>query len=166
MRSSSDAGLWRKISSPNAEEDARHEGGSRGANRPSFGLAATRVLSLSALLVCWLTQGAEADVRHPRFPAKLRGLWSIGADSCKARSQSQIFVGKYKVRTAKGKCKIEYVVKSAAPSGPVYSGSAICPASDNNPRSRISIVIKPLGNGKASIGSSLAQLTDYDACPK
>ena len=126
-----------------------------------------RVIALVIATSALLSQAAAGDeIRHTTFPSAMIGTWAQTAGQCTAKDKSNVLIEPAKYGDASGSCAVRWVVETAGSHGPNYAVHALCTsAADPNKSQVVNIIIRPLGNSRASMGRSFEDLKTYQHCP-
>jgi len=128
---------------------------------------AMRIAILLAIFPILASQAANADVRHRSFPNAVQGTWASKAELCQADGKSNIVITESSVVGPNNSCAVEYVVESATPSGPIYSGHGSClNRTEPGNKSAMNLVIRPRSDDRILIGTNLDTLAEYQRCDK
>ena len=127
----------------------------------------TRVAVLIMATATLLPQAAASDeIRHTTFPSAMIGTWAQAAEQCTTRDKSNVQIKPAEYGDASGSCAVRWIVETAGSHGPNYAVHALCTdAADRIKTQVVNIIIRPLGNNRASMGRSFEDLKIYQRCP-
>jgi hypothetical protein len=125
--------------------------------------ASLLIIAISAML----SQSATADeIRHMTFPNVMIGTWAQTAEQCAAKDKSNILIAASKYGDASGSCDVRWIVETAGSQGLNYAVHALCISASNPAKTQVvDIIIRPHGDGRASMGRSFEDLKTYQRCP-
>lgn len=126
-----------------------------------------RLVVLTATASALAIAAASGDeVHHSTFTASVVGTWALKAENCATTDKSNVVIAQDKFTNADGTCAVDTVVERAGGAGPYYSARGRCPDASQPGKFRAAnLVVRPLDNGKASIGATFADEKIYQRCP-
>jgi len=126
-----------------------------------------RLVVLTAMASALAIAAARGDeVHHSTFAASVVGSWALKAENCAAADKSNIAIAPEKFTAADGTCTVDTVVERAGGGGPYYSARGRCADPSQPGKFRAAnLIVRPLGNDKASIGTTFADEKTYQRCP-
>jgi hypothetical protein len=106
------------------------------------------------------------EVHHSTFAASVVGTWALKAENCATADKSNVSIAPQKFTDADGTCTVDTVVERAGATGPYYSARGRC-ADPSQPGKfhAANLIARPLGNDKASIGTTFDDEKTYQRCP-
>jgi len=106
------------------------------------------------------------EVHHSTFAATVVGTWALKAEYCATADKSNVAIAPDKFTAAGGTCTVDTVVERAGAAGPYYAAHGRCPDPSQPGKFRMAnLIARPLGNDKASIGTTFDDEKTYQRCP-
>ena len=126
-----------------------------------------RLVILTATASALAIAAASGDeVHHSTFAAPVVGTWALKAENCATADKSNVVVAPDKFTDADGTCTVDTVVERAGGAGPYYTARGRCAdASQPGKIHAANLIVKPLSNDKASIGTTFDDEKTYQRCP-
>ena len=123
------------------------------------------VLTATASLTA-IAAASGDEVHHSTFAASVVGTWVLKAENCAAADKSNVAIAPDKFTYADGTCTVDTVVERAGASGPYYTARGRC-ADPSQPGKfgTANVIVRPLGDDKASIGPTFDDEKTYQRCP-
>jgi hypothetical protein len=121
------------------------------------------LIMLSGLFV----QVAHADeIRHTTFPNVMLGTWAETAEQCAAKDKTNVVIEPTKYRDGGGDCAVREIVETAESDGVNYAVHSLCTSASLPEKTQAkSIIVRPLGPGRAAMGQTTGDLKNYQRCP-
>jgi hypothetical protein len=121
------------------------------------------LIMLSGLFV----QVAHADeIRHTTFPNVMLGTWAETAEQCAAKDKTNVVIEPTKYRDGGGDCAVREIVETAESDGVNYAAHSLCTSASLPEKTQAkSIIVRPLGLGRAAMGQTTGDLKNYQRCP-
>jgi hypothetical protein len=121
------------------------------------------LIVLSGLFV----QAAQADeIRHLAFPSVMLGTWAETLEQCAAKDKSNVVIQSAKYGDGAGSCTVRWIVQTSGSRGINYAVHALCTSASLPEKTQtVNIIVRPLGDDRASMGRSFEDLKTYQRCP-
>ena len=105
------------------------------------------------------------EVHHSTFAASIVGTWALKAEYCAAADKSNVIIAPDKFTYADGTCTVDTVIERAGASGPYYTARGRCADPSQSDKFRAAnVIVRPLGDDKASIGPTFDDEKTYQRC--
>jgi hypothetical protein len=113
------------------------------------------------------TQTANADeIRQLSFPNVMLGTWAETEEQCAAKDKSNVVIGPTKYGDGAGSCAVRWIVQTSGSRGINYAVHALCTSASLPEKTQIvNIIVRPLGQDRASMGRSFEDLKNFQHCP-
>jgi hypothetical protein len=113
-----------------------------------------------------LSPAAADEIRRAAIPSVMLGTWAETSEQCATKDKSNVSIESAKYGDGSGTCAVRWVVSTPSPHGTNYAVHALCTSTkDQSKTQTVNIIIRPLGDDRASMGRSFNQLKTYQRCP-
>ncbi|MFY9835156.1 MAG: hypothetical protein WAK55_01560 [Xanthobacteraceae bacterium] len=121
------------------------------------------ILAIAALT---LSPAAADEIRRAAIPSEMLGTWAETSEQCATKDKSNVSIESAKYGDGSGTCAVRWVVATPSPHGTNYAVHALCASTkDQSKTQTVNIIIRPVGDDRASMGRSFNQLRTYQRCP-
>ncbi|HEX8828296.1 MAG TPA: hypothetical protein VF778_09295 [Xanthobacteraceae bacterium] len=121
------------------------------------------ILAIAALT---LSPAAADEIRRAAIPGVMLGTWAETSEQCATKDKSNVSIESAKYGDGSGTCAVRWVIATPSPNGTNYAVHALCTSTkDQSKTQTVNIIIRPVGDDRASMGRSFNQLRLYQRCP-
>jgi len=126
-----------------------------------------RLVGLTAAASFMAIASASGDeVHRSTFAASVVGTWALKAENCAAADKSNVAIAPDKFTGIDGTCTVDTVIERAGAAGPYYAARGRCADPSQADKFRAAnLIVRPLGDDKAMIGTTFDDGKTYQRCP-
>jgi hypothetical protein len=126
-----------------------------------------RLASFAAAAALIAIAAASADeVHHSSFAASVVGTWALKAENCATADKSNVAIEANTFTNADSACTVDTVIERAGGTGAYYTARGRCADPAQAGKFQVAnLIVRPLGNDRASIGTTFEAEKTYQRCP-